>query len=231
MDLVVHEVQQLQDVRHTDRDQLRVGLTVPPVEQLRLADVVHQLLPVLAGVRAAERREDLVLLGAVEDGRRDMDRPGVIVAVLVESDHRGVAEVGLEHLSQVHARRDAERVQDDVHRRAVFEERHVFLGQDRGDHALVAVPAGELVTVRDLPLLRDVHPYELVHARRQLVAVIAVEHADADHLAGLAVRDLERGVADLARLLPEDRTEEPLLGGELRLALRRDLARRDSRRG
>ena len=55
---------------------------------------------------------------------------------------------------------------------------------------------------------------------RQLVAVVAVEHADADHLARLAVRDLERGVAHLARLLTEDRAQEPLLGGELGLALR-----------
>src|SRR5207342_3860358 len=65
---------------------------------------------------------------------------------------------------------------------------------------------------------------QLVHARRQLVAVLAREHADADHLAALAVRDLERGVAHLARLLAEDRAEQALLGGELGLALWRDLA-------
>jgi hypothetical protein len=37
-------------------------------------------------------------------------------------------------------------------------------------------------------------------------------------------RDLERGVADLARLLLEDRADQLLLGGQLGLALRGDLA-------
>ena len=58
----------------------------------------------------------------------------------------------------------------------------------------------------------------------QLVAVLAAEHADADDLAGLAVRHLQRGVADLAGLLAEDRAQQPLFRGQLGLALRRDLA-------
>ena len=129
-----------------------------------------------------------------------------------------------EHLAEVHAARHAERVQDDVDRRAVGQERHVLLGQDRGDHALVAVAAGELVAVGDLALLGHVDADQLVHAGRQLVAVVAVEHAHPDDLALLAVRHLERGVAHLARLLAEDRAEQALLGGELGLALGRDLA-------
>ena len=84
--------------------------------------------------------------------------------------------------------------------------------------------AGELVAVGDLALLGDVDADQLVHAWRQLVAVLAGEHAHADHLAGLAVRDLQRGVAHLARLLTEDRAQQPLLGRELGLALGGDLA-------
>src|SRR6187399_2711194 len=83
------------------------------------------------------------------------------------------------------------RVQDHVDRAAVLEERHVLLGDDPGDHALVAVTAGELVALGDLALLRDVDADELVHARRQVVAVLARERLDVDHLAALAVRDLE----------------------------------------
>jgi hypothetical protein len=41
------------------------------------------------------------------------------------------------------------------------------------------------------------------------------------------VRDLQRRVADLARLLAEDRAQQPLLGGQLGLALRGDLADQD----
>ena len=97
-------------------------------------------------------------------------------------------------------------------------------GQDLGDDALVAVAAGELVAVGDLALLGDVDPDQLVDAGRQLVAVLAVEDPDADDLAGLTVRHLQRGVAHLARLLTEDRAQQPLLGGQLGLALGRDLA-------
>ena len=85
--------------------------------------------------------------------------------------------MGLEDLADVHPARHAERVEDDVDRGAVLEERHVLDREDLGDDALVAVPAGELVTVGDLALLRDVDADQLVHARGQLVALLAVEDA------------------------------------------------------
>src|SRR5207248_3332944 len=147
------------------------------------------------------------------------------LALLLEHAVRGgPAEVGLEDLADVHPARHAERVEDHVDRPAVLEERHVLLRHDLRDHALVAVAAGELVALRDLALLRDVHAHELVHARRQVVAGVAREGLHVDDLAALAVRDLERGVADLARLLLEDRADQLLLGRQLGFALRRDLA-------
>ena len=136
----------------------------------------------------------------------------------------GPAEVGLEDLADVHPARHAERVEHDVDRRPVLEERHVLLGDDLRDDALVAVAAGELVALGDLALLGDVDADELVDARRQVVARLARERLHVDHLAALAVRDLEAGVADLARLLLEDRADQLLLGGQLGLALRRHLA-------
>ena len=78
---------------------------------------------------------DLCLRDAVEDRRRDL-----------EAERLGrTAEVRFEHLADVHARRHAERVQHDVNRSAVREERHVFFRHDLGDDALVAVAAGHLV--------------------------------------------------------------------------------------
>ncbi len=87
--------------------------------------------------------------------------------------------------------------------------------------------AGELVTVGDLALLGDVDADQLVHARRKLVALLAVEDADTDDLADLTVRNLERGVTHLAGLLTEDRAEQALLRGQLGLTLGRDLADQD----
>ncbi len=130
----------------------------------------------------------------------------------------------LEDLADVHAARYAERVEDHVDRRAVLEERHVLLVDDLRDDALVAVASGELVALGDLALLRDEHAHEVVDPRRQVVAGVAREGLDVDHDATLAVRHLQRGVADLARLLLEDRADQLLLGRQLGLALRRDLA-------
>ena len=147
-----------------------------------------------------------------------------LLAVDVPAPAGGVAEVGLEDLAHVHAGRHAERVEDDVDGRAVGQEGHVLDGQDLGDDALVAVAAGQLVAHADLALLGHVDPDQLVDARRQLVALVAAEHLDVDDLARLAVGHLERGVAHLAGLLAEDGPQEPLLGGQLGLALGGDLA-------
>ena len=59
---------------------------------------------------------------------------------------------------------------------------------------------------------------------REVVAVVPRERLDVDDDAALAVRHLERGVADLARLLLEDRADQLLLRRQLGLALRGDLA-------
>ena len=180
---------------------------------------------------------DLVPVRAVEHRARDPHRglgtrPRLVrlrgLAVLVVPTVAGrVAEVRFEHLTDVHTARDTERVEHDVDRRAVVEVRHVLDREDLGDHTLVAVPTGELVALADLALLRDVHAHELVHTGRQLVAVVAAEHAHVDDLAGLAVRHLEARVADLACLLTEDRAQQTLFRRELGLALGRDLADED----
>src|SRR5258708_19867529 len=81
----------------------------------------------------------------------------------------------LEDLADVHAARDSERVEQDVDRAAVLEERHVRLRDDLRDDALVAVAARELVALGDLALLRHVDADELVDARAEVVAVVAGE--------------------------------------------------------
>ena len=84
----------------------------------------------------------------------------------------GPAQVRFENLAHVHAARHAQRVEQDVDRRAVRQERHVLFGQDLGDDALVAVAAGHLVADRDQPLGGDVDLDHLLHAAGQLVAAL-----------------------------------------------------------
>ena len=136
-------------------------------------------------------------------------------------------EVGLEDLADVHTAGNTQRVEDHVDGGAILEERHVLDRKDRRDDALVAVTAGELVAFLDLASLSDVDAHQLVDASRQVVALFLGEDADADDGAHLAVRNLERRVAHLAGLLTEDGAQQALLGGELGLALGRDLADED----
>ena len=110
---------------------------------------------------------------------------------------------------------------------AVRQERHVLHRQDLGDDALVAVAAGHLVADRDLALLGHRHADQAVHARLEVVVPLAAELADLHDLAALAVRQAQRGVLHLARLLAEDRAQQALLRGQLGLALGRDLADQD----
>ena len=72
------------------------------------------------------------------------------------------AEIRLEELPEVHSGRHAERVQDDVHRPAVRQERHVAARQDARDDALVSVAAGHLVADREVVLLLIVFLYVIV---------------------------------------------------------------------
>ena len=149
------------------------------------------------------------------------------VAALRPFSWQRPAEMRLEDLADVHPARHAERVEDDVHRGAVRQERHVLGRQDLGDHPLVAVTAGHLVADADLALLGDRHPDQPVDARLQVVVELATELANLDHLAALAVGQAQRAVLHLAGLLAEDRPQEALLGGQLGLALGRDLADQD----
>ena len=82
-----------------------------------------------------------------------------------------------ENLSDVHTRRNAQRIQHDLHRRAVRHVRHIFFRNDARDHALVPVPSCHLVAHGKLALHRDVSLHQLDHSRRQFVALL--EFADA----------------------------------------------------
>src|SRR5437870_6794401 len=209
VDLVLDKVVQLQHVHVADRDRL--------LELLAGAAVAEVDLPVLGKVGFLEQLFDRSLARAVEDRRRDVDAEGL----------RRPAEMRLENLPDVHPARHPERVEDDVDGRAVRKERHVLDRKDLGDNALVAVAPRHLVADADLALLRHRDPDHLVDARKELVVVLAAEDRHVDDLPVLAGRKPERGVLHLTRLLAEDRAEQTLLGRELGLAFRRDLADED----
>ncbi len=126
----------------------------------------------------AQGLDGLVL--AVDLSQYFLERLGVLLGV-VQIDRlsdleaqagASPAEMGLEDLTDVHPARHAQRIEHDVDRRAVLEERHVFDRHDLRHHALVAVAAGHLVAGLDLALHRDEDLDHLHHAGRQLVAAL-----------------------------------------------------------
>ena len=209
VDLVLDQVGELEHVGVADRHRV--------VEVLAGAPVIERHLAVVGQPSFHQVLLDLLLAGAIEDRGGDAEaEPG-----------GGPAEVGLQDLANVHTRGHADRVEDDVHGAAIGQVGHVLDRQDAADHALIAVATGHLVAGADLALLAEQHAHRLVHAHRQLSAVVAREHLDIDHLAAHAVGHAQRAILHLAGLLAEDRAQQALLGRQVRLALRRDLTHED----
>src|ERR1700690_1001056 len=105
VDLVLHEVVELEHVDEADRDR--------PIERLARAPVAQGDLAVLRQPGLAELISDLLFGRAVEDRR------GGLEPALVESP----PEVRLENLADVHSARDAEGIEDDVDGSSVGQER------------------------------------------------------------------------------------------------------------
>src|SRR3954471_11182706 len=198
VNLVVDQVRELEHVDETDADLLLEFLAGHAVEEIGLA-VVRQ-------PRGLELQLDLRLHRAVEHGRRE-----------VETERAsGPAEVRFEDLTDVHTRRNAERVEHDLHRRAIRHVRHVLFGEDAADDALVAVASGHLVADGELAFHGDVNLDHLDDARWKLVTLLEVLAA----LFGLLLEDthavlrtLDEHADHFARLFV-DRQREQLAAGE-----------------
>src|SRR5262249_47296093 len=116
----------------------------------------------------------------------------------------GPAEVRFENLTDVHTRRNAERIQNDFDRGAIGHIGHVFIRHDARDDALVAVTARHFVADRELALHGDVNFHELDDARRQFVALLELFLALFGDLAQNI--DLARGhLLDFLDLLDQER--------------------------
>src|ERR1051325_3249112 len=138
VNLIRHEMAELHHIDVANHDLLVELLAGAAIEEIGFA--------VLGQAGLFEIATNLFLFDAVED------RSGIS-----EAEQFGrPAQVRFQHLADVHTRRHAQRVEDDVHRRSIGEERHVFFGDDFGDDAFIAVTACHLVTHRELALRGDI---------------------------------------------------------------------------
>ena len=80
--------------------------------------------------------------------------------------------MNLQNLPDIHTGRYAQRVQNDIQRTAIRQERHILNRKYTGNNTLVAMTAGHLITNRDLSLLGNVDTDCLVHTWGQLVTIL-----------------------------------------------------------
>ncbi len=84
----------------------------------------------------------------------------------------GPAHVRFENLPDVHSARNAQGVQNDINRRTVLEERHIFRRHDHRHDAFVTVTAGHFVARLDLALHSNEDLDHLHDARRKFVTAL-----------------------------------------------------------
>ncbi len=138
---------------------------------------VRQVLRKLEQIRIAQAG-DVFLLAAglvvnLPDEFAQIGRGGLRLehsADLQSDALRRPAQMRLQHLTDVHTRRHAQRIQNDVDRSAILHVRHVLDRHDRGDDTLVAVAAGHLVAGLHAALHRQIHLDHLQHAGGEVVA-------------------------------------------------------------
>src|SRR5690606_16606839 len=122
------------------------------------------------------------------------------------------AQVGFKDLTDVHTRRNTQRVQHDVDRSTVGVVRHVFNRHDHRDHTLVTVTTGHLVTRLDAAADGQVDLDDLQYTRSEVVALLqlallvfelVVEHLTAVGDVGLGLLQLlVQGVVGHAQFEP-----------------------------
>ena len=81
-----------------------------------------------------------------------------------------------EHLADIHTARHAKRIEHDLHRRSVREERHVFFRHDPRDNALVAVAPSHLVANAEFAFAGDENLDLLDDAGINVVAAFDAVH-------------------------------------------------------
>src|SRR5688572_10043999 len=87
----------------------------------------------------------------------------------------GPAKNGFIDLSQVHTARHAQRIQYDINRCPIFQERHVFMTNDLGNDTFVTMTTRHLISHFQLTFYSEINFCKLQHSCRQLITNTDVE--------------------------------------------------------
>ena len=126
----------------------------------------------------------------------------------------------LQDLTDVHTRRHTQRIQYDIQRTAIWQERHIFNRKDTGNHTLVTMTTGHLITHRDLSLLCNVNSYGLIYTRCQLVTIFSCEYFCIYNNTIFTMRYFQGSITYFTCFFSEDCTQQTLFCCQLCFALR-----------
>ncbi len=186
MDLIVNKMGKFKEVHITD------GYGV--IERLPGTSVIKLAFAVLTQTGFFKAFCDIAFMSAVKN--RGHYLPAKCLC--------GIAKVNFKHLSDIHTRRNAQRIKNNVKRSSVRQERHILLRKNARDNTLVTMTAGHLITNGNLTLLGDIAADNHVYTRVQLLAVFFCKHLDINNDAVLAMRYAQRCVADFTCFFTEN---------------------------
>ena len=110
-----------------------------------------------------------------------------------------------------------------MYRFTAGQEGHILTSHNAGNNALVTVTTCHLIALGNLTFLRNVYANLLVYSRRQVVAVFAAEHLNANNLTCFAMGYTQGAVAYFTSLFTKDSTQQTLFSSQLGFTLRSNL--------
>ncbi|CRH88226.1 Uncharacterised protein [Chlamydia trachomatis] len=169
----------LQHIHIANRNWIWEWLTSAPVKQASFAVCIDHDVTVAVWKRIRKQTEELIGEQTVKHWRCHVLLPVSLYGVFWETScpfftiftslssipalGSDPAKVKLEYLPEVHTAWHTKRIQNDIHRSAVFHEWHIFERQNTGDNAFVAVTTSHLIADCDLAALSNMHAHSLAY--------------------------------------------------------------------
>src|SRR3989338_8973997 len=160
---------------------------------------------------------DFIFRGSVETWRNSV----------ITEFFRRPAKMSFQNLADVHTTGHAQRVKNNVHRRAVFQIRHILQRQYFGNNAFVAVPTGQFVADGNFSQFGDFNMDLFDYPRLQLVSHISGKNFDSDDPSLLAVVKSQGSVFNVSGSLAENRTQKSFFRSQLHFPFGRNFPDQD----
>ena len=125
-----------------------------------------------------------------------------------------------QHLSNVHTRRNAQRVEYDIQGSTVSQEWHVLWRKDSGYNTFVTMAACHFVSHRDFSLLSNINADDFIDSRCKLITVVSGEYLYVNNDTAFPVWNTHGSITHFAAFFAENCTEQTFFRCKLSFAFR-----------